>query len=234
MRLVGVIDLMGGVVVRAIGGRREAYRPLVSRLCSTAEPVEVARALLGAGASELYVADLDAIAGAAPAREMFDQLAALGVPLWVDAGVRDVASAMALGKDVTRVVAGLETLPNPAALGRIVDALGGRVVFSLDLRDGVPLGAWGMEAWTAAEVAMGQGVREILILDLARVGVAAGPGAVSLCARLTETHSGVAVSVGGGVRDKNDLNKLQSAGATAALVASALHDGTLSVGERSL
>ena len=35
MRIIPVLDLMNGVAVRAVGGRRSEYRPLVSRLCAT-------------------------------------------------------------------------------------------------------------------------------------------------------------------------------------------------------
>ena len=87
MRIVGVIDLMGGVVVRAVAGRREAYRPIVSPLCPGCDPLEVAQALLDLGVRELYIADLDAIAGAEPAWDILASLRTLAVPLWVDAGV---------------------------------------------------------------------------------------------------------------------------------------------------
>ena len=62
MRIIPVLDVMGGIVVRAVAGRRSEYRPLVSKLTTSVEPAEVARTLLAkSGADELYVADLDAI-----------------------------------------------------------------------------------------------------------------------------------------------------------------------------
>jgi phosphoribosylformimino-5-aminoimidazole carboxamide ribotide isomerase len=71
------------------------------------------------------------------------------------------------------------------------------------------------------------GVRRLLVLDLARVGVARGPGTEGLCARLAG-QPGVEVSAGGGVRGRADLERLAGCGVRAALVASALHDGALS------
>jgi hypothetical protein len=67
MRIIPVMDLMAGQVVRGIAGRRAEYRPLVSPLCGSSAPLEVARAFRGLGFSEMYLADLDAIAGATPA-----------------------------------------------------------------------------------------------------------------------------------------------------------------------
>ena len=68
MRVVAVLDLMGGKVVRGVGGRRSEYRPVVSRLTTSCDPVAVAEAFRQQlGIDELYLADLDAIAGARPA-----------------------------------------------------------------------------------------------------------------------------------------------------------------------
>src|SRR5579872_5647704 len=44
MRIVPVLDLLGGVVVRGVGGRRREYRPVVSRLTPSCDPLDVARA----------------------------------------------------------------------------------------------------------------------------------------------------------------------------------------------
>ncbi len=62
MKIIPVLDVMGGVVVRAVGGRRAEYRPIQSRLTTSTDPIEVAKRLLDVtGSQELYVADLDAI-----------------------------------------------------------------------------------------------------------------------------------------------------------------------------
>ena len=229
MRVVGVIDLMGGVVVRAVAGRREAYRPIISPLCVGSAPLEVAGALLALGVGELYVADLDAIAGAEPAWAILDALRRLDVPLWVDAGARDASRANRLARlGVDRVVLGLESVPDPAALDPLVDDLGDRAVFSLDLREGRPLGGWpSPDPFAIAEQAIRLGVRRILVLDLAHVGVHAGPGTADLCMKLVTAHPGVEVSAGGGIRGRADLEHLRSLGVAAGLVASALHDGHL-------
>jgi phosphoribosylformimino-5-aminoimidazole carboxamide ribotide isomerase len=46
-------------------------------------------------------------------------------------------------------------------------------------------------------------------------------------AELAAGLSGVAIYAGGGVRDGDDLRALEAAGATGALVATALHDGRI-------
>ena len=88
MRILPVLDLKGGQVVRGVAGRRKEYRPIVSRIVSSAEPLAVARAFREQfGLRELYVADLDAIAGGPPDQATLVDLLDDGFQLWVDAGV---------------------------------------------------------------------------------------------------------------------------------------------------
>lgn len=232
MRILPVLDLLGGQVVRGVAGRRQDYRPVVSRLTTSSRPLDVARAFRDQfRLSELYLADLDAIAGSEPAWQVYTALREEGFRLWVDAGVRDSASGRRLAECVPGVVAGLETLAGPGVLEELSLDLRDRLVFSLDLRGGAPLGApeiWGgLDPWSVATRAVLLGVRRLLVLDLARVGLNTGTGTEELCGRLATAHPGVEVWAGGGVRGPADLRRLQGYGVRAALVASALHDGAL-------
>jgi phosphoribosylformimino-5-aminoimidazole carboxamide ribotide isomerase len=224
MRVVPVLDFMGGVVVRGIGGRRSEYRPIVSRLTSSSEPIAVAETFREQfGLTELYLADLDAIAGKPPALALFRALHSRGFSLWVDAGLRFASESLPLAEDgVERIVAGLETLAGPDELTN----LGDRAVFSLDLKSGRPLG-WGGDAWDIATMAIQRGVRRLLVLDLAQVGEGRGTGTETLCQRLVQSYAEVEISAGGGVRGIGDLTCLRACGVAAVLVASALHDGRL-------
>ena len=223
---------MNGIVVRGIAGRRSEYRAVVSRLVASAEPVAVAEAFrTHLGLSELYLADLDAIAGHAPALPTYRALLRLGFRLWIDAGVRDRRRADLLAAEGAGVVVGLETVAGPDALAEILKIHGDRAVFSLDLRAGVPMGErpqWGSaDASEIAERCFDLGVRRLLVLDLARVGVGTGTGTETFCRRLSTAHPELAVWAGGGVRNAADLHRLRENGVQATLVASALHDGVI-------
>ena len=224
---------MGGQVVRGVGGRRQEYRPIVSGLTASCRPVDVAEAFRREfGLTELYLADLDAIAGAPPAFLTYAELRALGFRLWVDAGVRELAQVTALARaGVERIVLGLETLTGPAVLAEACRQFGERVVFSLDLQAGVPLGNtsyWDApDAWSIALQAIATGVRRLIVLDLARVGMKDGTGTEAFTTRLAKEYPEVEIVAGGGVRDRADLQRLQEGGVSAVLIASALHDGRL-------
>jgi phosphoribosylformimino-5-aminoimidazole carboxamide ribotide isomerase len=243
LRIVPVIDLMGAQVVRGIAGRRHEYRPVESILCNDARPSTVATALSTAGFRQAYVADLDAIGGQEPAWTIYEGLAAQGLDLWIDAGLTTAQQAIELarfrpsGKSISGVVAGLESLAGPDTLSRICTAVGSeRLIFSLDMKAGELLtGAeddWsGLSAVQVAVTAIRLGVRRMILLDLASVGMGQGVGTEPLCRQLRSFDPQLEIIAGGGVRGWDDLRSLEHAGCNAALVASALHDGRLPLRE---
>jgi phosphoribosylformimino-5-aminoimidazole carboxamide ribotide isomerase len=234
MLILPVLDMLNGQVVRGVAGRRQTYRPIVSQLTSSVEPVAVGRAFHDIlGLHEVYVADLDALAGAPPLLDTYAALRALGLRIWVDAGVRDLRQAQQLAGNVDTLVVGLETVTGPLELQRIAAELcSERVVFSLDLKEGRPLGdvaVWRQpDAWSIAQEAIALGITRLLVLDLAHVGMNAGVGTDALCMGLGRDYPKVEVAAGGGVRDRSDVERLKGLGVRVILVASALHDGRLS------
>lgn len=238
MRIIGVIDIRNGRAVHAQGGRREEYAPVGAAAGERVDgdPAALARVYVDVlGVRELYVADLDAIAGGSAAMNggVIRQVSALGVPVWVDAGVASPAAGnVVLDAGATMVVVGLETLPALDALREIVDAIGGqRVAFSVDLREGIPIAplAVGHGAPSVTDLvqrAAGAGVGTIIVLDLARVGTDAGTD-LDLIAAARRAAPGVALFAGGGVRSPEELHRLAAAGCTGALVATALLSGAL-------
>ena len=95
LRIIPVLDLKGGVVVRAAGGHRDRYRPIETPLASSPAPEAVAEGLRGlAPFASFYVADLDAIDGGGFAPGRLAALRALSPPaeIWLDAGFATAAA----------------------------------------------------------------------------------------------------------------------------------------------
>jgi phosphoribosylformimino-5-aminoimidazole carboxamide ribotide isomerase len=237
MRIVGVIDLLGGRAVHARAGKRADYDAVQAVAGSPIEPGDaqaLAHAYLDRFAlSELYVADLDAILGRTWQQPVVSALAALGAPIWLDAGISSVKHArLAIDLGAAHVIVGLETLPSFQALTQICGAIGGeRIAFSLDLRDGRPVGnAGGLPAHLTAARAADAGAGAIVVIDLARVGTGSGPDFDTI-ARVRRAVPELTMLAGGGIRSLNDVERLADCGCDGALVATALHDGTLGVGE---
>jgi phosphoribosylformimino-5-aminoimidazole carboxamide ribotide isomerase len=233
MKVVPVLDIAGGKAVHARGGDRARYRPVESVLAPSADPLRLAAAFREAlGLSDLYLADLDAIQGGEPRWDLYGALLREGFSLMVDAGVRDWSRAVGLrDAGVPSVVAGLETLRGPEHIAELVEHVGASfVVLGLDLRGGAPLGdprVWGPpDVASIAAFAWTRNVQRFLVLDLACVGSEAGPP-VQAARAVLASCPGAEVFVGGGIRDGQDLATLAGAGVQGALVATALHRGTI-------
>jgi phosphoribosylformimino-5-aminoimidazole carboxamide ribotide isomerase len=235
-----VLDLSAGRAVHARAGDRARYLPVTIVAGShieSGEALAVARAYRDQfGLSELYVADLDAIASHVTQDALVASIAGVALPLWLDAGVTSAEQAChARDLGARKVVVALETLPSYDALGRMCAAVGAAMLaFSLDLRNGVPVvapgGPTGESPERVARRAADCGVRSIIAIDLARVGAGVGPD-LALLARLRAAVPDVVLLAGGGVRGADDLGRLADAGCDGALVATSLHDGRLTAAD---
>lgn len=118
--------------------------------------------------------------------------------------------------------------PHPHPLSRKAGRGENTIAFSLDLRLGSPLG--NLAEWNThdpigiVERVVAAGIRRIIVLDLERVGVGSGIGTEGLLQSLVHRFAGVEFFAGGGVRNRADLNRLESLGVAGVLVASALHE----------
>lgn len=233
MEVIPALDLRGGCAVHADGGDRSRYPVVEGVLGSGADPVALAARFRDRlGCATVYVADLDAITGLGHARDVIARLAATGLAVMVDAGVRTPGAAAALlDAGATRVVVALETLRSMDELGAIIRAVGPeRVTFSLDLRAGQPIAAspaLGRSAPVAlAASAAEQGARQLIVLDLARVGQGLG-APLDLLRRLRAQLPGAALIAGGGIAGPDDLDALSAIGCAAAIVGTAIHRGLI-------
>lgn len=233
MRILPVLDLLKGTVVRGVAGRRDLYRPVQSLLADGSDPRTIAEAIRSRfGLSEFYLADLDAILHRRPNLSILRSLSDAGFRLLVDAGIERCEDATAIfDTGAKQIVAGLETLAGPRELARLVERWGSdRIVFSLDLRDAQPLGdrsAWTAEPFENARQAMAAGSTQVIVLDIARVGTAGGIPTLPLCRQIRQTFPQTTLITGGGVRTIDDLADLPPSGIDAVLIASALHNGAI-------
>jgi phosphoribosylformimino-5-aminoimidazole carboxamide ribotide isomerase len=222
MQVIPVLDLKGGTVVHARMGQREQYRPIETPLSSTSSPIDVARGLLSIYPfSSFYIADLDAIAGSGNNDAALTKLRAEFPQsiFWVDNGLADRAGAERwLDAGLGHLVLGSETQKDEALVSRL--GKDDRIILSLDYRGDDFVGPAALlgnvDAWPSRIIAM----------TLARVGGRMGPD----CARLEAIKNagrGRRVYAAGGVRNADDLVYLAHLGIAGALVASCLHNRTL-------
>ena len=238
MRVIPVLDVLDGVVVHAIKGRRKEYKPLKSVICESANPVDVAMALKTLGFSWLYFADLNAITGKG---DNFSALMAIvektGLQLMVDAGVSSMEKAeLILQHRTSKIIIGTETLTNTGFIEEAISSFGAeRVVVSLDTQNRQILGRFNLEEFQTPLSLLLEfqrmGLIQVVLLDLARVGSKQGIDE----AFVSEVLDNVSFNllVGGGVRDMNDLLRLDEIGVYGVLLATALYSGTIAVKDLS-
>jgi phosphoribosylformimino-5-aminoimidazole carboxamide ribotide isomerase len=247
MDIIPVLDLSRGVAVWAQAGNRARYEPVASSLVpdSVGDAVALLRAFRRRlGATSCYVADLDAIQGGAIQRAMLRELAQLETgfagAIMVDAGAHSPESTFeVLACGASQVVVGLETLRAFADLAAIVRIIGQhRVIFSVDLRMGSPIlhaemhdaaGAY-PDAASVASQAVDAGATSLVVLDLARIGTGCGTD-LELIERLRRRFPSMRLLAGGGVLARRDLERMRDAGCDGALVASAIHSGTITAAD---
>jgi phosphoribosylformimino-5-aminoimidazole carboxamide ribotide isomerase len=234
MQVLPVLDLLDGHVVRGVAGRRQEYRPVQSCLTTSSLPLNVAQAVRQHfDLADLYVADLDAILHGRPQIAIYRNLADAGFRTLTDAGIRRCGDAAPIfNAGAQRVVAGLETLAGPAELAALVSRWSAdRIVFSVDLRAGEPLGdptEWSMEPLAIVHMAVSAGCTQLIVLDIAHVGTSGGVPTLSLCKEIGQQFPNTAIITGGGVRDIADLRRLAELPVDGVLIASALHNGNIS------
>src|SRR5687768_1412923 len=114
VRIIGVIDLKDGEAVHARGGRRDEYAA-VSEAAGTVihgDAVKLAGVYLESfGLTDVYVADLDAIASTEPNDDVVRSICNRGGNVFVDGGVATLEQAHRVAAaGAHEVIVGLETL----------------------------------------------------------------------------------------------------------------------------
>src|SRR5215470_13612252 len=207
--IIPVLDLKRGKVVRARAGDRASYRPIVTPLSTTSEAVDVLRGLRSlAPFSTVYIADLDAIAGEGDHNDLLRALppVAPGIAFWLDGGFGTGAAARAAVSDGVTPVLGSESLASAQELATAGAMFGAReIVLSLDYRGGQFMGPAELEERTDLWP------DRIILMTLDRVGTGTGPDFDALTA-LVQRAKSRRIYAAGGVRDEQDLVRLQAIG----------------------
>jgi phosphoribosylformimino-5-aminoimidazole carboxamide ribotide isomerase len=223
LEVVPVIDLKGGMVVRARAGDRASYRPIETPLSPTSNPLDVVAGLLSVHPFRtLYIADLDAIERRGDSAAIIARIAETfpRLSLWVDNGCAERGAGenfLALAPAASLVL-GSESQRDDTLMRALLG--NPRVILSLDFRGdnflGPPTLLSDLSLWPS----------RLIVMTLAKVGSGAGPD-FARYADIKERAGRRAIFLAGGLRDSADLTAVDASGAAGILVASALHDGRL-------
>lgn len=237
MRIIPVIDVMDGVVVHAIGGQREDYRPIRSTIVDSTDPLTVAKAMLEkTGSREIYIADLNAIRGkGVPSSKIMDLLPQLSATVWLDHGVRrgsETPNEIINFRHV-RIVVGTETCMGLHALSQVLKKWPeDRIAVSIDVYDNALFGNahhWNLNAYDDAiliEQIAKINIINYILLDLSHIGRQRNSPLLDLCRKVRSRVPDAMIMTGGGIHSRQSLDLLDQAGVDAVLMATAIHDGS--------
>lgn len=218
LQIIPVIDLKDGVVVHAMHGNRAQYQPihLHSRLTQTSDIQSVVAGFLNLYPfKKFYLADINAICGKGHHQALIDNLVRTNpnIDFWLDNGsqLSTIDSSIANLKWVI----GTESQQSPPFLSAQ------DFILSLDFNHqestGLPEWFEQCQYWPNTLIAM----------TLNRVGSSIGPDFEKL-KTLKRSHLEKDIVAAGGIRHWNDLIALSKIGIGTALLATALHTGTIS------
>lgn len=212
MEIVLALDLIGGTVVHGRRGERESYRPLDFGPAGTSDPLTLIERLRP---RSIYIADLDRLMGRGDQAELVKACAARVDRCYVDRGIRSPEECLAVG-NVENVV-GTETggpdftRYNGGYLS--IDIRGGRVIPA----NGDPLAFAGRaREWHFSGA---------IVLNITSVGTESGLP-IPMLAGIRGAYPG-RLLYGGGIRGETDLKNLVDLGYDGAIVATAVHHGTI-------
>lgn len=231
-RVIACLDVTDGRVVK---GTRFV------ELVDAGDPVELSERYAREGADEIVILDVGATRDGRPALlELISRAATrLDVPLAVGGGVRsydDAAALLDAGAD--KVGINTAALSDPALIGRIAHRLGAQsVVIAIDaarsgdswtVRSVAGTREEGRDAIDWAREAVERGAGEVLLTSIDRDGTRAGYD-LDLTAAVATAVNVPVIASGGAGTTQHIIDALTVGRASAALLASLLHFGIVSL-----
>jgi phosphoribosylformimino-5-aminoimidazole carboxamide ribotide isomerase len=224
MKIIPVIDLKDGQVVHAREGRRDQYLPLKTPLCKSANIFQIIQAFVNTYRFDtIYLADLNAITLQGNHNHLINNVLVYFPELmfWIDRGYQYPKERLTFPDNYLPVL-GSESYSDDNILE--LKTFANKFILSLDYSLSGTLGANSLfsspELWPDT----------IIIMTLDRVGSHKGPDLDKLT-EFCEQYPNKSFVAAGGIRDQQDLIALNEMGIQQALIASALHTGTISAND---
>lgn len=217
IEIIPVLDIMNGVVVHAVSGERDEYKPLSnSVITDLPSPSNILNALKKLNCRRIYIADIDAIIGRGSNESIIDLALSHGFNVLADIGRKGLEK-----KDSNNIsyVIGTEYIVYPNEL----QLLSNRVV-SLDIKNRYAIfrnAELGIAQ--AAQTICQYNIKSLIVLRLDLVGTLLGLDIDTI--RFVKNICRVEIGVGGGLKNIEEINILKKIGVRYILVATAIHKG---------
>lgn len=234
-RIIPVIDILKSKAVHAIKGERTKYKPLISELFQSSDPIEIIKILIHRfNFKEIYLADLDAIIKKNPNYDIISKITKFQhLKIILDPGIVKSEDILRFSRfNINKLILGLETINSFEVIRDSLKIFGiDKIVISVDMFKGkiiTKIRDLINESLINTILKLNNlGVRELLLLDLFRVGQKLG-GVPPLYLKIREIFDGE-ILVGGGIKNFDDLQNYYRNSFSGVLLATALYDGSINI-----
>ena len=234
-RIIPVIDILDSKAVHAIKGERANYKPVKSKLINSSDPIEIIKVLKQKfNFREFYIADLDAIIKYSPNLEILSTILKIPeIDVIVDPGIKDKEDLLKYSEyKIKKLILGLESINDYNVINEGVRILGKyKLIVSLDMFKGKIISKIkdlrNQNPINVVNKLKRFGVKELILLDLFRVGQKIG-GIPQIYLKILKNFKG-SVLVGGGIKDLMDLTSYNNNKFSGVLIATALYDGSIKI-----
>jgi phosphoribosylformimino-5-aminoimidazole carboxamide ribotide isomerase len=234
-KIIPVIDLLNSKAVHAKKGKRKKYKPLKSVLFKSSNPVEIIKTIKKElGFNEFYIADLDSIMKKTPNFEILNEILKISdIDILLDPGIVDIDDLSQFSKfRIKGLILGLETLKNFKIISQSIQVLNqNNIIISIDMYNGQILSkVKDIKNQNLLDLVKNielQGIKNIILLDLYRVGQKIG-GIPPLYLDVLKNFNGN-IFVGGGIKNYSNILEYKACNFSGVLIATALYDGTINI-----
>ncbi len=223
--IIPVLDLKNGKAVSGKSGKRDTYKPLKTVFHESSSAIKIASALKAAGASRIYIADLDSIEEEGSNFQIIKEINNKHISVMLDCGAYNIETVEKALEVADKVIVATETLRNIEDLNQIFNTFSkDKLVVSIDIKN--------KEIYSKyLKISLDKMIQkikeicpeEVILLDISMVGTEKGIN-IDLINKVRE--SGESLIIGGGIRAQ-DISKLEKLGLNKFLVGSTLHSGNL-------
>lgn len=233
MILIPAIDLKDGQAVRLYKGDYD------QKTVYSSSPADIALKFEEMGADYLHVVDLDgAKNGTTTNLETIKKIrSVLNIPMELGGGIRDLETVDLYLNEVgiDRVILGTAAIEDPEFLKAALNKYGAkRIVVGVDIKDGfVATSGWLVNTKTYYLDFLKElekiGVQYIVCTDISKDGTLKGPN-FEIYENIHQ-HSSIQFVVSGGVKDDQDIYKVNELGYYGCIVGKAYYEGKIDLKE---
>ena len=234
MKLIPAIDLQAGRCVRLKQGQFDQVTAFDTL------PIERAAYFAQLGASRLHVVDLDgAKIGSMQQLLLICSMQNTGIKIQAGGGIRSLEQArLCFSSGITCLVIGSIAITDLELTTQIINQINpDNIILALDIRmiNNIPVPAthgWQSTStsnlWEVVAYYQGKGIKQILCTDIACDGMMQGPN-FALYQEAVMRFPMIEWQASGGIRNLEDIARLDKLGVSAAILGLSLYQGTINL-----